>query len=247
MPRSEDDVIRLKQAFLALAFLLTAPCFAQLVPPVNGIYMIINGYSKMALDDPAFSQANGQLMSQWPVNSGTNQNWQLVNLLNGSVELINRASGKVLETANNSLGSWTLGLIDQNPYVGTSTQQWKLVDVGGGFYKIVNGHSGQAMQTMTPLAGAQVAQAPYAGTSWQKWVFQHLLAGLVFLSTDPLPVGDQNVAYSFVFTGQGGKYPYSYTATGVPAGLKLSAGGVLSGATMAGDFTLVVSETDSAP
>lgn len=240
-------MIRLKQAFLALAFLSTAPCFAQLVPPANGIYMILNGYSKMALDDPAFSTANNQLVTQWPVNGGINQDWQLVNLLNGTVKLVNRASGKVLETANASLDSWTLGLIDQNPYVGVSAQQWKLVDVGNGFYEVANLRSGQAMQTMTPLAGAQIAQAPYGGTSWQKWTFRHKLATLVFLSTDPLPVADQDVAYSFIFTGQGGTYPYTYAATGVPAGLSLSAGGVLSGAATAGDFTLTVSETDSAP
>ncbi len=70
---------------------------------------------------------------------------------------------------------------------------------------------------------------------------------LVFTTTSPLPAGRVGDAYSTQLTAAGGVPPYRWTATGVPAGLSLSAAGVLSGTpTVAGSFTLNVTVTDSA-
>lgn len=70
---------------------------------------------------------------------------------------------------------------------------------------------------------------------------------LVFTTTSPLPAGRVGDAYSTQLTAAGGVPPYTWSATGVPAGLSLSAAGVLSGTpTAAGTFTLNVTVNDSA-
>lgn len=68
------------------------------------------------------------------------------------------------------------------------------------------------------------------------------------ISTASLTAGTQAVAYTFTMTGTGGTGPYTWTATGVPAGLSLSTGGVLSGTpTVNGSFPIVFTLTDSTP
>mgnify|MGYP000622147679 CR=1 FL=1 len=70
---------------------------------------------------------------------------------------------------------------------------------------------------------------------------------LVFTSASPLPAGRVGDAYSAQLTAAGGVPPYTWTGTGVPGGLSLSAAGLLSGTpTTAGTFTLNVTVADSA-
>ncbi|MCX6521995.1 MAG: putative Ig domain-containing protein, partial [Actinobacteria bacterium] len=63
-----------------------------------------------------------------------------------------------------------------------------------------------------------------------------------------LPGGTVGTAYtSTTFTGSGGLAPYTWSATGVPAGLTVSSAGVLSGTPTAnGTFSVVVTLRDSA-
>jgi Ricin-type beta-trefoil lectin domain-like/PQQ enzyme repeat len=138
----------------------------------DGTYTIVNQQSGMAIDDPAFSTLNNQVMDQWTINGGNNQKWHLTNLGNNVIELINAYSGKALEVAQASTANGAL--VDQNPYSGNPSQQWKVVSVGGGTYEVTNVHSGQALQIAggSTSTGAQVDQAPYAGSAWQQWSFR---------------------------------------------------------------------------
>jgi hypothetical protein len=60
-----------------------------------------------------------------------------------------------------------------------------------------------------------------------------------------LPVATVASSYSASFTATGGAAPYNFSATGLPPGLTLSSGGVLSGTpTVAGKYTIIVTATD---
>jgi hypothetical protein len=74
-----------------------------------------------------------------------------------------------------------------------------------------------------------------------------ITAPTVTVSTSGLVPGVQTVTYpSATLTATGGKKPYTWTATGLPAGLVLSAAGVLSGRpTTAGAYTPAFTATDS--
>ena len=76
-----------------------------------------------------------------------------------------------------------------------------------------------------------------------------LSAPTVTVSTSGLVPGVETVAYpAATLTATGGKGPYTWTATGLPAGLSLSAAGVLTGTpttSVGSPFTLSFTATDS--
>jgi uncharacterized protein (TIGR03437 family) len=104
--------------------------------------------------------------------------------------------------------------------------------VAGAFSLIVN----VTDSTLTPL----VASATYAVTVTAATV-------TVTSSTTGLVPGVQGVPYpSATLTASGGKAPYKWSCTGLPAGLILSAAGVLTGTpTTAGAYTPACIATDS--
>lgn len=69
---------------------------------------------------------------------------------------------------------------------------------------------------------------------------------LIILTTSPLPEARVGQAYSAAFAAAGGTPPYMWTATSAPAGLRLTAGGSLTGEpTNSGTFSITVTVTDS--
>jgi len=65
-------------------------------------------------------------------------------------------------------------------------------------------------------------------------------------ASGPLPSATVGAAYSTTLTSTGGTAPYSYSATGLPAGVTLAANGTLSGTpTTAGSYTVTVTTTDA--
>ena len=69
--------------------------------------------------------------------------------------------------------------------------------------------------------------------------------GLVNVTTAcPLPDLTESILLAATFTAVGGTPPYSWTASGLPAGVSLSPGGGLSGAPTAGTITFSVQATD---
>ena len=65
--------------------------------------------------------------------------------------------------------------------------------------------------------------------------------------TASLPTGEKTAAYTTTLTGSGGTTPYSWSATGIPAGLSLSTAGVISGIpTGTGTSTVALTLTDAA-
>jgi outer membrane protein assembly factor BamB len=135
----------------------------------NGTYTIANRYSGMAIDDPAFSNKQGEGMQQWTANGGANQKWVLTNRGNNVVSLVNASSGQSLEVTGGSKANSSL--VDQYPYQGNPWQQWKVVSVGGTYYELVNVNSGLALDNYerSTKAGDRIDQYPYQGNSWQQW------------------------------------------------------------------------------
>ena len=69
---------------------------------------------------------------------------------------------------------------------------------------------------------------------------------LTVTTASPLPGGTVGVTYAQVLAATGGTPPYTWTATGVPAGLTLSSSGTFSGTpTASGTETIAVTVTDS--
>ena len=74
-----------------------------------------------------------------------------------------------------------------------------------------------------------------------------VISGVV-ISTTTLPNGAVNAAYSAAVTATGGTTPYTFTATGLPAGLSLSATGQITGiptVSGTGTSTVTLTVTDS--
>jgi hypothetical protein len=67
------------------------------------------------------------------------------------------------------------------------------------------------------------------------------------ITTQSLPAGTQNLAYPPAsLQATGGRTPYNWSASGLPAGLSLSSAGVVSGTpSVSGTFSVVVTVTDS--
>jgi hypothetical protein len=68
------------------------------------------------------------------------------------------------------------------------------------------------------------------------------------VATSSLPAGTRGIAYSpLQLTATGGGQPYTWTASGLPAGMSVSSAGVLRGTpTVAGTFSVVLNVTDGA-
>jgi uncharacterized protein YhjY with autotransporter beta-barrel domain len=167
--------------------------------------------------------------------------------------------------------SYTLSVVVQAPLAGASSQT---VAANSGATAVTLPLSGgaatsvavatQATHGSATASGTSISYMPAAGysgpdsftytatnssgTSAPATVSLTVTAPTLVLTpgAGALPVGMVGTAYSQTISTSGGTAPYSFTATGLPAGLTLSTGGVLSGTPTAnGSFTLAVSVTDA--
>ncbi len=101
------------------------------------------------------------------------------------------------------------------------------------------GASSTATITLNDVSGDAPATKQYTVT---------INAAPTITTTSPLPAGSQSNAYSTTLAGSGGTTAYTWSATGVPAGLTLNAStGVLSGTpTATGTSIIAVTLTDAA-
>ncbi|MGD9210110.1 MAG: RICIN domain-containing protein [Desulfobacteraceae bacterium] len=140
----------------------------------EGIYKIVNKNSGKVLDIEGNSNDNGANVIQWTDNGESYQQWQLINLDNGSVKFVNNGSGKVLEVKgwSNSNG----GQVAQWSDNGGSNQHWKLSDAGSGYYKIVNHNSGKLLDVSDESRndGGNVIQYSDTGGSNQHWQLEEV-------------------------------------------------------------------------
>ena len=112
---------------------------------------------------------------------------------------------------------------------------------------LVNGGSGGTNGVFTYGSTSQFPVSSYLSSNY--WVDVVFNTALAVTTTSPLPGGTQGAAYNQTLAATGGTSPYTWTlATGsnLPAGLALSAGGVISGTpTVTGTTSFTVQVTDS--
>jgi hypothetical protein len=144
----------------------------SLVPVVvsGGTYALVNHNSGMALDVNGESTSDGAVVIQWPYHGGANQQWRFVSVGSGWYEVVNRNSGKALESPNTSQGTQ----LDQRTYTGATTQQWQVVPVAGGYYTLVNRATGFLADVTgaSTTQGAAVIGWPANGGANQQWQLQ---------------------------------------------------------------------------
>jgi hypothetical protein len=145
------------------------PSAATLIP--DGDYVITSVHSGQALDDPAFSTADGTFIQQYPVNNGTNQQWTVHNIGTNVITLTNVASGQSLDVQAGSTAN--SALVDQYPYHDVAWEQWNVIAVSGGAFELTSVHSGLALDVDGGgvTSREKIDQYPYYGNPWQQWIF----------------------------------------------------------------------------
>jgi len=115
-------------------------------PPtsITGTHYVINKYSRLALDDPAYSTGNGTNMDQWGYNGGANQQWVFDENSDGSYTILNKYSGLALDDPGWGTENGTK--VDQWGYNGGSNQHWIVFPNQDGSYSIINEYSGLALE-----------------------------------------------------------------------------------------------------
>jgi hypothetical protein len=131
---------------------------------------------------------------------------------------------------------------------GLSPYKWTATGLPAGLS--INANSGTISGTPTADAGSPYSVTVTVEDSTGKTanMTYSLTVGAALTITGPasLPSADLNVGYSETFGASGGSLPYTWTASGQPSGLTMSAGGVLSGTpTVAGVFAVTVKVQDS--
>ncbi|GAA3808992.1 hypothetical protein GCM10022403_048830 [Streptomyces coacervatus] len=134
-----------------------------------GTVRLVNRKSGKVLDVSGASTADGGAVIQWPSSGGTNQQWKLLPNADGSFQLSNVRSGKVLQSPGGSaqgdgLNQWTAD--------GGDNQSWKLVpSQTSGYHQLVNVRNGWCadVKDASTADGASIIQWPASGGSNQDW------------------------------------------------------------------------------
>ncbi|MFE2061127.1 alpha-L-fucosidase [Streptomyces sp. NPDC059467] len=134
-----------------------------------GTVRLVNRKSGKVLDVSGASTADGGAVIQWPSSGGSNQQWKLLPDADGSFQLSNVRSGKVLQSPGGSaqgdgLNQWTAD--------GGDNQSWKLVPSRtSGYHQLVNVRNGWCadVKDASTADGASIIQWPASGGSNQDW------------------------------------------------------------------------------
>jgi hypothetical protein len=111
--------------------------------------------------------------------------------------------------------------------------------------------SGVSLSSTGALSGTPAQAGSFSGTvqvldSHGNSASTSITIGVLGLTTTALPNGVAGQFYSASLSAVGGTGPYSFSGTGIPAGLSLSSAGALTGTvTTAGGFTIGVRVSDS--
>ena len=140
-------------------------------PLADGDYTMVNGASKLVMDDPGLSTAAGTAMYQWASNGGLNQQWFFSYNGSGYYTIQNVSSKLFLTDAN---GSSTEGIhVVQGAPTNDATQLWSLTSSGTG-YSIKNKATGLVIDDAgaSRSGGPSIILWPSNGGTNQTWTLQ---------------------------------------------------------------------------
>jgi len=138
--------------------------------PVNGPHTITNLNSAMVLDNQS-SMASGAVIVQKAASGGASQQWQVTNLGNSRVKILNAYSGMALGISGNSNSNGAA--IVQSPWANSPYQIWTLTLQSNGRYILKNVGSGLALDDpgWSTTAGVTMAQWTVNSGANQQWGF----------------------------------------------------------------------------
>jgi endoglucanase len=162
---------------------ITGQCAAA--PLNSGTYYITNVNSGDVIDVPGFSTTEGTDLDQWPLNKGTNQQWDLHSLGCGLYEITNIYTGQSIDISGQSASSGAA--VDESDYWGGGNQQFVIEtdenNDGGYNISAINSMADQTENilypTPTPIAvpgssdtaGTKLDQAALNQQTSQEWTF----------------------------------------------------------------------------
>ncbi|WP_055526375.1 RICIN domain-containing protein [Streptomyces graminilatus] len=137
----------------------------------SSFYTITNVNSGQVMDDSGWSSADGNPITQWSSTGNVNQQWSIIPVSGQLYKIVNRFSGKALDTgwASHWRGTYT----QQNTYNGSNNQLWYFEQTTGG-YLIRNYESRQALQVKdaSTTNGATIEQSDAVNQTNGIWTIQ---------------------------------------------------------------------------
>lgn len=138
--------------------------------PVSGkTYTIVNEGSGLVLDVAGKDTKDGADIIQWTSNGGTNQQWTLTELGNGTWSIRPVHSNKSLDVFGWS--NATRNPIKQWSYSGYDNQQWKLNGTVNGGIKIVSSFSKLPIAVEDSNKNSKLLQLSDSSSALQRWYF----------------------------------------------------------------------------
>ncbi|MDX2546364.1 RICIN domain-containing protein [Streptomyces sp. WI04-05B] len=134
-------------------------------------YTIKNVNSGQLADVYQASTADSASVVQWPANSGTNQQWNIVQVSGQVYKIVNRNSGKALDI--NAATHYSGTNLQQYSYNGGNNQLWYFEPTSGG-YLIRNFETKQVLEVGagSTANGAAIDQWMALNQSNQAWTIQ---------------------------------------------------------------------------
>jgi hypothetical protein len=137
----------------------------------NKCYKIVNKYTGKSLDVYGANSANHTQILQWSYHGGSNQQWRVISNGDGTFDIKNRATGKLLDIQQSG-NSCINGLkTEQYQDDNTGSQQWYLMKQADGTYKMKNKTCGKVIKVNggSYNDGAPVVLWDDFGAEYFKW------------------------------------------------------------------------------
>jgi ricin-type beta-trefoil lectin protein len=168
-----DCVVPFTWSLRALAVLLifSSALMAQSCPPTGavGTVEIVNQASGLALVDAGYAQGDGYSIAQWSYDAGTDAQWTILPVGDGSYQIVNQASGLSLVDVGYAQGNgYSIG---QWSYDGGSDAHWQIIAIDSHNFEVVNQASGLALVDAGYAQGNgySIGQWSYDGGSDAHW------------------------------------------------------------------------------